>query len=72
MKNNPNVVTAENAVDHMNMGSRERQLLKLALSGAGGKLTNENTGEELKIWVGTQEQLDALTQEDGVLYFVTE
>lgn len=72
MKNNPNVVTAENAVDHMNMGYRERQLLKLALSGAGGKLTNENTGEELKIWVGTQEQLDALTQEDGVLYFVTE
>lgn len=64
------MITSGNAIDNMNFGSRERHLLKLAIEGAGIK--NENTGTAIEIWVGTQEELDAIEQKDGVLYFVTE
>lgn len=64
-------MTKGNPIDYLKQTAREKKLLELALKGAG--LTDENTGAQLKLWTGTQEEYDAIEEpQDTTIYIIVE
>lgn len=64
-------MTKVGPIGYLKQTAREKILLELAIKEAG--LKDENTGESIKLWTGTQEQYDLIAAPDkSTLYIIVE
>lgn len=64
-------MTKLSPISFLKQTAREKKLLELAFDSA--QIKDENSGNALKIWTGTQEQYDLiLTPDESTIYIITE